>query len=354
MHNSKLVVLVTGAAGFAAEHLIPRLKENNYFVIGLDRKAAPSASVDLYKKADLLNINDNDNIFEDLEIDLVIHLAAARADWGVSDAEFNRDNYLATKALLKYCENKQINKFIFVSSISVMPQNSYSPISEQSPNAPINAYGRSKEAAENALIEHTKKITKFCLTIIRPAVLYGPSDPNNTGIYRAIDNNIFRLIDAIYKKRFAFIGDINTPKTTAYIENFVDAILFCLAQKPGYEIYIYCDEPALETGSLVKLIRSKFNRSGLGLRLPMTGALVIASLFDYLGQKLNINFPITKARIQTFNRPTNFRRDALNRKGFQQKINNEDAMHKTIDWYLDLNKKNIFNTFFVRHDDTKE
>ena len=95
----KKIILVTGAAGFAAEHLIPRLRAEGNHVIGLDRKSVPSAFCDEFISVDLNDV-EADKI-RNIEIDIVFHLAAARADWGVSDHEFFRDNVDATSALLE-------------------------------------------------------------------------------------------------------------------------------------------------------------------------------------------------------------------------------------------------------------
>ena len=93
MHLSGLNILVTGASGFTAEHLIPRLKASGCYVIGTDRQKTPSAIVDEFISSDLLDFEDNFNELNAPKIDYVIHLAAARADWGVSDQEFFTDNF---------------------------------------------------------------------------------------------------------------------------------------------------------------------------------------------------------------------------------------------------------------------
>ena len=152
--------LITGAAGFVAEHLIPELQEAGLFVCGTDRKPQPSMPCDLYKRSDL-----NENLIENFEcfddVDTVIHLAAASADWGVTDEEFFRDNYHATKNLLNWMKQKKIKNMVFISSISVMPQSGRVKVTEQAPYEPINAYGKSKCEAEKILIEHTMQHHDF-------------------------------------------------------------------------------------------------------------------------------------------------------------------------------------------------
>ena len=147
---------------------------------------------------------------------------------------------------------------------------------------PINAYGFSKKEAELLFKKHFEFNADVSLSIIRPSVLYGPSNPNNTGIYRAVDNNIFRLIDGISAKRFAIVGSGKTIKTTAYVKNFVDSILFISEHTQNYELYVYADNPPMQMIDLVRLIRLQLNKKGDGLKVPFTITRFAAVIFDWL------------------------------------------------------------------------
>ena len=94
-------------------------------------------------------------------------------------------------------------------------------------------------------------------------MLYGPSDPCKTGIYRAADNNIFRLIDGIYSNRFASVGSGDIIKSTAYVENFSDAIIFSLENSSQFELYIYADSPALSLNEIIENICSSLEKNYL-------------------------------------------------------------------------------------------
>ena len=343
-------VLVTGASGFVAEHLLDELKSKNYYVVGLDRKSKPSGFCDEFICEDLNDLNSED--LNGHQFNLVIHLAAARADWGVSDEEFFKDNVDASNSLIKVLGDN-VPKIIFISSISVMPQATSDCLDESAPYKPINAYGFSKKEAELLFIKNYALSKKTHLSIIRPSVLFGPSNPDKTGIYRAVDNNIFRLIDGIYSKRFAIVGDGRTIKTTAYIKNFVDSIIFAAKNTRGYELYVYADAPPSRMIDLVRNIRLQLGKSGSGIRLPFYIVRLISSLFDLLANLTKINFPITKARIDTFVRPTNFKPRNFIQKGFKQKYSTDAALRETVHWYINLKKKNRLDFFFFRKDSNK-
>ena len=125
---------------------------------------------------------------------MVLHLAAARADWGISEREFETDNVTATGKVVRLSRVCGVRKLIFVSSISVFGQGSGTIVREESLPDPINFYGRTKLAAESLVQSCSDQMG---VVIVRPTVIYGPSNPENTGFYRATDNNIFRMINAI-------------------------------------------------------------------------------------------------------------------------------------------------------------
>ena len=336
-------ILVTGCSGFVAEHLIPLLNEK-YSVIGIDRKDC-KLNLDLFIKTDLIDTKAYNGVLND--VDTIIHLAAARADWGVSKEEFFRDNVDATKCLISVGKDNGIKNWIFVSSVSTMPQNTNDLLDESAPFQPINAYGKSKMVAENEFNNLYINEKNISLSIIRPTVIYGPSNPKYTGIYRAVDNNIFRLIDGIYNRRFFIVGDGKTIKSTAFVKNFVDAVIHLLKNSNSYKskLYVYTDEPPKSTLELVESIRGFLQKKGSGLIIPYFLAYPFGLIGDLISKLIRINIPITTSRIKTFRRPTNFRPSLLKKENFIQRYSTFDALKETVDWYKKLikdNKKDFF------------
>ena len=111
-------IFVTGAAGFVAEHLIPELHRLGHRVIGCDRKPAKKLTCEEYIQCDLADKESYINEFKN--VDFIIHLAAARADWGVSRSEFIHDNLQATETLIEASLEADIKSWLFVSSVSTI------------------------------------------------------------------------------------------------------------------------------------------------------------------------------------------------------------------------------------------
>jgi len=76
--------------------------------------------------------------------------------------------------LLKASLMMPVQRFIYVSSVSVYSLNAVSPIDESTPLAPISAYGRSKMLAEEQVRECQQK--GLATTVIRPCIVYGTRD----------------------------------------------------------------------------------------------------------------------------------------------------------------------------------
>ena len=113
--------LVTGCAGFIGSHLVDKLLERGYEVIGMD------CFTDYYhreiKEKNIENALKNNNfklIEEDImnmdnfpEVDYVFHLAAqagVRASWGKSFEIYTRNNIGATQKLLEFYKGRKIKK----------------------------------------------------------------------------------------------------------------------------------------------------------------------------------------------------------------------------------------------------
>ncbi|MEL6216006.1 MAG: NAD(P)-dependent oxidoreductase, partial [Pseudomonadota bacterium] len=209
-------ILVTGSSGYIGSRLAVRLKARGNTVIGLDRHGATDSAVNPFVSCDLLDTAAYREAAA--SADLVCHLAAARGDWGISDAEYYRDNLEASEALISVLNEVGPKPCIFYSTVSVLGPSS-SPLDESAPDAAIGPYGKSKADCEAAFRQYAKD-NRCQVVTIRPSAVFGPGDPGNT--------NVYRLIDMIFRNRFLMIGRGAEIKTTSYIDNLLDAHLFLM------------------------------------------------------------------------------------------------------------------------------
>lgn len=322
-------ILLTGSSGYIGSMLIPAFKAAGYKITGLDRLPPTTGKPDRFIQADLLDAGALDGVFDG--IDLVVHLAAARVDWGLSDEGFFRDNLQATECLLDAGLKSGIGKWFIYSTVGVMPA-TREPLNETAGYAPKTAYGASKAEAEKRVLEASANDPSLEITILRPSAVFGPGNPPNT--------NIYRLIDSIYKRRFMMVGDGSALKTTSNHTNLVAATLFLMNRmKPGVETFIYVDQPVLPTDNLVEIIYDELGWKRPAFRLPLWLAGPISLVADGAAAVLGRDLPITSARIKKFCRSTNFSPAKLIDTGFVPPVEVEDAVRDTVKWYLETAEK---------------
>ncbi len=150
-------ILVTGDSGFVGQHLVKRLKDLNYDVIGF--------SID--KGEDIRNYQKIEKAINGM--DAVIHLAAqtdVRKSFENPKIDYEV-NYEGTRNVVKAC-NKSGTHMVFTSSAAIYGNSIDIPTREDSPKLPVSFYGLHKLLAE----KECERINAF---IIRPFNIYGPN-----------------------------------------------------------------------------------------------------------------------------------------------------------------------------------
>src|SRR5690606_532589 len=120
------------------------------------------------------------------------------------------------------------------SSVAVYGENKVPSHEEMSP-IPSNDYGASKLAAENVLKEWQSEKQDRQVVVIRPCLVYGPRNVAN----------MYNLIKQIDSNKFFNVGKGNNIKSVCYVENIVEATLYCISHisDPGFHLFNYVDDP---------------------------------------------------------------------------------------------------------------
>jgi nucleoside-diphosphate-sugar epimerase len=318
-------VVVTGSAGYIGSRLIRRLKREEYSVIGVDRTAGTPALADQVVRGDLANAEVRAEALE--AADAIMHLAAAKDDWGIDDETFFFENLEVTRRLIQDARERDIHDWVFYSSVAAIGPGD-EPRNEESTLRPEGAYGASKAKAEALFQDYASEVPELSCVILRPSVVFGAGHFSYT--------NVHRLIEAIRGNRFLMVGDGQAIKTTSYIENVIAATMYLWKRREdGIQTYIYVDEPVRTTEELVDDIYRLLGKRRPGVRIPLGLAKSIAWVADVAADWTGINFPITAARIEKFNTSTNYDASAIREEGFEQPVEIEEALRKTVKWHLE-------------------
>lgn len=163
-------VLVTGANGLLGQALVKRLVDEEVAVTATarDDTLRPAVGCD-YRPMDVTVPNAVTAAFEAVEPDVVVN-CAAMSDVAACDDDRNRawaTNARAVKRLAKRCKEHRAH-LIQVSTDFVF-NGKRGPYDEEARPDPVNYYGRTKLAAENAL----REVGVPNWTIVRTVLLYG-------------------------------------------------------------------------------------------------------------------------------------------------------------------------------------
>ena len=318
--------LITGCAGFIGFHMTKLLLKKKINVVGIDSLNSYYAKglklerlkiLKKYKyfsffKLDIANKKKLNKILKNLNNFKVIHIAAQP---GVIYSFKNPDSYyknnvLATDNLLKSIINKNISQFIFVSSSSVYGNQKKFPIKENSKLKSINYYANTKIKCENLVLKYLSK-KNISTKIVRPFTVYGPYGRPDMLIIKFL--NYFRNNKAINIYNFG-----NHMRDFTYVKDVVK-IIYQLSNKKNSKIKIF------------NICASK--------------PVKINKILDYFEKLLDkkINFkrkPKRKGEMEiTYGSNTNLKKFV--------KINNFTNIYfglkKTIEWYNEFPKKNLFN-----------
>jgi len=273
-------VLVTGATGFIASHLLPILAQQKWQITAAVRNnfaQPPSLPMKIIKVGE---IDGNTNWQKALErIDVVIHLAARahilEEDTPNPEAEFIRVNTEGTANLVQQSIKAGVKQFIFISSIGAMATLSDQILTENSPCQPSTPYGVSKFKAEKALIELSQH-SKMKWTIFRPTLVYGPGNPGNM-------ERLMKLVKIGLPLPF---GKVKNRRSFIYVGNLVTAIAHSLNHPQAFnQTFLISDGQDISTPELVKKIAQQMEKSCQMLPVPPKMLQLLGYLGD-LGEKI--------------------------------------------------------------------
>ncbi|KAL1560893.1 UDP-arabinose 4-epimerase 1 [Salvia divinorum] len=183
-------VLVTGGAGYIGSHAALRLLKDSYRVTIVDNLSrgnlgAVKVLQSLYPEpgrlqfiyADLGDASVVDKIFKENAFDAVMHFAAV-AYVGESTAEPLRYYHNITSntlVVVKAMAAHGVKTLIYSSTCATYGEPEKMPITEVTPQVPINPYGKAKKMAEDMILDYSKT-SDMAVMILRYFNVIG-SDP---------------------------------------------------------------------------------------------------------------------------------------------------------------------------------
>jgi len=263
MEGHIMKILVTGGAGYIASHTDLELLNAGYEVVAVDNLSNSSAeairrverlagkSIKFYEN-DIRDKNALDNIFENENIDAVIHFAGLKAVGESCEIPlaYYDNNLNGTITLLEVMEKHGVKNLVFSSSATVYGDPETVPITEEFPLSATNPYGRTKLMIEDILRDVYAADKSWNIAILRYFNPIGAhesgeigEDPN--GIPNNLVPYIAKVAMGILDKIHVFGNDYDTPDGTG-IRDYIHVVDLAighikaiekLTQNPGLVTY---------------------------------------------------------------------------------------------------------------------
>lgn len=245
-------VLVTGGAGYIGSHTCVELLDAGYEIVVMDNFSnSKPASLERIKKVtgkdfkfyetDLLDEKGMDKIFDENDIDAVVHFAGLKAV-GESVAmplEYYHNNITGTLILCASMKKHGVKKIVFSSSATVYGNPATVPITEDFPLSTTNPYGSTKLMIENILRDLFVSDNDWSIALLR---YFNPIGAHESGLLgedpNGIPNNLMPYIARVAAGKLphlnVFGSDYPTPDGTG-VRDYIHVVDLSLGHLKALE-----------------------------------------------------------------------------------------------------------------------
>lgn len=283
-------VLVTGGAGFIGSAIAKKLAERGDHPILLDNfndYYDPQLKWDRIKKfladtphalyeGDILDAKLVNGLFEKLEIDKVVHLAAmAGVRNSIRDPLLYADvNVSGTVILLEAARRNGVKNFVYASSSSVYGGNMKVPFAESDPtDEPISPYAATKRADE--ILAHTWTHLYNLPTMgLRFFTVYGPWGRPDMALFLFVRSILLGQPIEVYNHG-------NMTRNFTYVDDIVSGTLTVLdADLPGANVMNIGGDTEEKLTRFIEVIEKNLGKTAEKKFMPMQPGDVPTTVAD--------------------------------------------------------------------------
>ena len=251
-----MAILVTGGAGYIGSHTGVELQNAGYDVVvldnlsnasekALDRVSKITGKPVKFYKADILDRDALNDIFDKETIESCIHFAGLKAvgESVVKLWEYYENNIAGTLTLIDVMRKHNVKNIIFSSSATVYGDPAQIPITEECPKGQCtNPYGWTKSMLEQVLTDIQKADPEWNVMLLR---YFNPIGENPNGIPNNLMPYITQVAVGKLKELGVFGNDYDTPDGTG-VRDYIHVVdlakghvkaLKKIEENPGLAIY---------------------------------------------------------------------------------------------------------------------
>lgn len=283
-------ILLTGGAGFIGSSCLESFLRRGENVIVVDnfestlyersikeRNLAEARRVGdfVFEEVDIRDAAEMSRIFDEHDIDLVVHLAAvAGVRPSIENAPLYFDiNVTATSLLLELGRKHGIDDYVLASSSSVYGGNTKTPFAEDDPvEEPVSPYAASKLALEILAKTHVH-LHGGNVSCLRFFTVYGPRQRPEMAIHK-----FMRIIDE--GGTIPMFGDGTTGRDYTYVDDIVQGVEKTIENLDGYAVYNLGGDKVVLLKDLIETIAEVVGKPAKIDQLPMQPGDVPLTMAD--------------------------------------------------------------------------
>mgnify|MGYP000630988063 CR=1 FL=1 len=219
---TKKTILITGGFGFLGGRLGQYLSENYNVILGSrsDQNKPNWLSIAKTFKIDW----DDENSLNDAcnLVDIIIHASGLNAQECSSDPEKALlVNGVYTQNLVRAAINKNVKKFIYLSTAHVYSDNLLGVITEDMPTTNIHPYATSHVAGENSVLLAVRQ-GYIAGVVVRIANAFGSPASKDVNCWMLLANDLCK--QAVVERSLTLNGDSKTVRDFVTIRDFCSVI----------------------------------------------------------------------------------------------------------------------------------
>ena len=268
--------LITGGSGFVGKFLLRLLSSYEYEIRVIARKKNQDY------ETFICNLGTDKIPYAALNsVDTVIHLAGYAHDLkdSIESKNLYYDvNVTATTELAQAAADNGVKSFVFVSSTKAGGNPIFGRCGDETDQLePEGVYGKTKREAELKLLNIGKN-SNMNVTIIRPALVYGPD----------MKGNLKLMLEGIKKGFFPPLPETGNRRSMIHVDDLVHAILLLSKENHANgEIYIATDGESYSSRCIYNIMRDVVGKQPLKWSVPKYVFLSLASISPRIRYKVD-------------------------------------------------------------------
>lgn len=291
---SERVVVVTGATGAVGPSVARAYHEAGYSVRTLSINTPGGGVLPPGADVRLGDVCDGQTVRSAVAgAEIVVHLAALLhqfEDAAALGSQYERVNVGGTENVVRAAIAEGVRRVVFLSTIAVYGPSSGQVLDERTSPRPDTPYGRTKLAAEQAVLSATSGGQPIG-AVLRAAAVYGSR----------IKGNYRRLAVAIARRRFLPIGPCRNRRTLVHDRDLAHAAVLAAEHPAAAGVVFNVSDGHVHTlAEIIAAICRAIGRRPPRFHVPLAAAHVAVGACERMARMAGQRSPLTRALLEKY------------------------------------------------------